>query len=195
MKNGKHLGEVRRIEGEIASYEREVERGLSLQRRNGIEPSTNVTPLEIIFASEQSAKCPHCGGCIELPGELEKWGIQVETVRRIEQFVSQDGLHPGSILRNLYALFRHMSLPSFEALTVRQRALILGDSHGSEHLATLKVEKLLRRKGNLAFKAAGQKTVGSRATFSKCQQGNTNRRHQHRSRHRRLKAKQRKQTK
>lgn len=189
-----HTGEARAAEEEIHRYELKVNTALrKMQRRESYEPSTSVTPLEEIFASEESPKCPHCSEAIELPNELEQYGIRCETIRRLAEFCAQDGLEPWNVMRNLYAVFSHMSLPLWSALTLREKAQLLGDSHGSQHGRIEVIVNFLRRKGAYSIKAPGQKKIESRESFSKCQQGNTNRKRQHRPRHRRWKEIQKKQ--
>jgi hypothetical protein len=188
--NGQHAVEARRVNDEIEAYEERVNKAL---RKKPREAFTTETALEKIFASEESPRCPHCAGEIEPPHELEEWGIRNETIRRLSEFVCQDGLEPWKVLRNIYAVFAHMSLEPWSELTLREKALMLGDSHGAQHFRIEKLVALLRRAGAASFKAPGQKQIETRGIYSECQQGNTNRRRQHRPRHRHLKEKQKKQ--
>jgi hypothetical protein len=182
------------VSQEIKDHELAVNQALlKMSRRTSYEPSTDRTPLDDILRSEASPKCPHCDKPIEDSPELEQWGIRIDTIKHFSDFICQDGLQPWNVLRNLYAVFSHMSLEPWVLLTLREKALILGDSHGSQHFRMEKLVNLLRRKGAHSIKAPGQKRIETRAKFSECQQGNTNRKRQKRSRHRHWKKKEGKQ--
>jgi hypothetical protein len=163
-----------------------------LYRRESFEPSTNITPIDEVFAIEESPLCPHCRKPVDSPGQFRG---SVETVRRLAEFCAQDGVHWLDVLRNLYTVFAYMGLPLFTGLRLRERAAILGDSHGSEHLRAERVVNFVRRGGAYSFKAPGQKSIKSRESFSNCQRGNKNRKRQNRSRHCRWKQIEKKQRK
>ena len=157
------------------------------------EPSTRATALDAIFADEDAPRCPRCDCVVELPASLEQFGIRVETIERLADFCSFDGVEPWNVARNLYAIFAHMGLRPWCVLTLREQSVMLGESHGSVHLRIKKFVDFLRRQNAASFKAPGQKQVESGSSYSKCQEGNTNRRRQNRSRHRAQKWKEKKQ--
>jgi hypothetical protein len=189
----------------LAAAEREIERAEAETRRHetnetlrrfygrtGWEPATTKTPLDELLAATESPKCGHCGAPIESPPELEKWSIRNETTRRLFEFFAQDGLELHHVLRNVYAVGAHMGIAPFSELTVRERGIILGESHGTANNVQQDLTNLLRRKGHHSFKAPGQKNTKSGASYSACQKGNSNRKRKIRSRHKRLKQRQQK---
>jgi hypothetical protein len=181
---------------EIADYEHRVTEGLRrIYKRTRFEPSEEKTPCDAIMANEEAPHCPHCKEAIEMPHELEEWGIRNETVRRMFQLFCQSGLEPWNVMREVFAIATHMGLEPWSKLTLREKSLMLGDSHGSQHWRIEKIVNLLRRKGARSYKAPGQKSLASRGNYSVAQEGNTNRKRQHRPRHRRLKAAKQKQKK
>jgi hypothetical protein len=115
---------------EIESYEKSVDRAL---RKKPHEQITVETPLDKIFASEESPHCPNCGGEIEAASDPAQWEIRNETVRRFAEFCGQDGLEPWQVMRNAYAVFAHLSLPVWSALSAEEKSAMLGDFHKSRN--------------------------------------------------------------
>ena len=171
MKNGNgsvpHAREARLAHQAIVDYERDVEKALARVNRRSHEPSTRATALDAIFADEDAPRCPRCDCVVELPASLEQFGIRVETIERLADFCSFDGVEPWNVARNLYAIFAHMGLRPWCVLTLREQSVMLGESHGSVHLRIKR--SILRRQNAASFKAPGQKQVESGSSYSKCQ--------------------------
>lgn len=182
---------VESAERAISEYDSEVTTALrKLHRRTGSgEAVEEKTPLDAIFAIEAAAKCHNCGVPVESDHDLEEWGVRNETIRRVAAYCAQDGLQPWNVVRNLYAIFSHMGLAPWTHLTVREKGLILGESHGSSHFRMqLMCVNKLRRAGAHSVNAPGQKGSSASAAASAAQQGNSNRKRKKiRSRHRRHK--------
>ncbi len=202
MRNGKngsespHLNEARLANQEILDYECKVNKALArLNRRESFETSTRTTALDEILADEEAPRCPRCR-CpvpIDSPAALEQFAIRVETIKRMADFCSFNGVEPWNVLSNVYAIFAHMGLRPWVRLTLRQKAVLLGESHGSQHLRIKKLVNFLREENAASFKAPGQKQIESGSSYSKCQEGNSNRRRQNRSRHHNRKRKEKMQ--
>ena len=155
---------------EILDYERRVNAALrSLHGRTGFEPTAveSRTPLSSLLESEE--------------GELDEWAVRRETVKRMFDFLLADGPEPHQILRRLFALGSHMGVEPFCLLTLREKALMMGDSHGAEHWRIQKIcVDPLKRSGAHSVKAPGMKGIDAAAACSKAQKGNTNRKNGHR---------------
>lgn len=198
MKTGRngsepHASEAQLAHQEILDYERNVNNALArLHRPEPLAFSTRHTALDEIFADEESPRCPRCNAVIEQSNALEQWNIRCETVRRLESYISQDGRDPVNVMRNLFAAFHRMGVPGWADVTVRQTARWLGVSTGTIHIDRKKAENLLRWHGSTSM-TRGEKQIESRGSYSECQQGNRNRRRQHRCRHRNVKRKLKKQ--
>lgn len=173
---------------EIVEHEHEVRAGLAkVYAKNKFVATEEKTPLDSLLADEESPKCPHCKEPIESQAALEQWAIRNETIRRMYEFFAQDGPELINVLRNVYAAGAYFRLEPWVSLTVRERGIILGESHGTQHHTMRKnCVNLLRRKGAKSYKAPGEKGLTSHGTYSKCQQGNENRKRKPRSRHKRL---------
>lgn len=160
---------------EILEYEREVNTALRrLHNRTKWEPTEERTPLDALLEVED--------------GSLEEWAIRSETIRRMFNYFVADGIRPSEVLGRVYAVGAHMAIEPFCLLTLRERALMLGDSHGGQHYRTQVVcVDVLRKKGAKSWKAPGQKSLESRASYSKRSKGNQNRRRKRKVKSRRKK--------
>jgi hypothetical protein len=149
---------------EIVEYERDVSTALKqLYSRTRWEPAEEKTPLDALIATEES-------------GSLEEWGIRADAIKQMFNYFLADGVRPSEVLGRVYAVGAHMAIPPFCNLTVRERALMLGDSHGAQHWRMQKVCcDVLRRKGARSWKAPGQKSLHSRKSNAAAQAGNSNR--------------------
>jgi hypothetical protein len=183
------------------SYAADVDEALTrFHNRTQWESSTEETPVDSILTSEPVAlekftdeqlqeKLIALGvhldaeisraDCVRLLHAFDEneRGTQRETVTRLFQYFSADGIHPASVLKRVFGMGAHMAISPFSDLNLRERALMLGDSHGAQHwrMNQICVSPLVKR-GNINWKAPGQKSLGARATYSERQQGNTNRR-------------------
>jgi hypothetical protein len=151
------------VEFERQVRERDIADGLKrFHNRTHWEPTTEHTPLDSILAAEDNG--------------TDEWEVKRETVIRIFSYLVADGPHPAAVLRRLYALGAHMAIRPFCDLTLREKKLLLGGSHGTHHWLMKKIcEDPLRKKGARAWKAPGQKSLNSRKSYSRSQEGNTNR--------------------
>lgn len=148
---------------EILQYERDVNVALRrLARRTRYEPASNETPLSRLLETED--------------GALDEWGIRNETIRTFFDYILADGPHPAQILRRLYAVGSHMMIRPFCEMTLREKAMMLGDSHGAQHwrMKRICIDPLLRN-GAKSVKAPGQKGLHAQAAAAAAQKGNHNR--------------------
>ena len=166
---------------EILDYEREVAEALRrLRRRTKYEPATVDTPMYDVLGAS-------------VDGSLDEWSIRNETVRKLFEYFLGDGPHPAQILRRIFAIGAHMMIEPFCLLNLRERALMMGDSHGAQHWRTKRIcTDPLMRKGALSVKAPGQKGAAASAAASEAQQGNHNRANAHGGAGKRKKTKRRK---
>lgn len=157
-------GEEKSAAAEILEYERNVATALRrLARRTNYEPATSDTPLYAVIEAEE--------------GQLDEWGIRNETVRTLFAYLLGDGPHPAQVLRRLYAIGSHMMIEPFCLLNLREKALMLGDSHGAQHWRMKRIcTDPLLRKGARSVKAPGQKGARASAAAAVAQRGNHNRR-------------------
>lgn len=158
------MSEHESASAEILRYEREVNEALRrFSRRTNYEPVTTETPLSHLLETED--------------GALDEWGIRNEAVRKFFEYILADGPHPAAILRRLYAAGSHMMIRPFCEMTLREKAQMLGDSHGAQHwrMKRLCIDPLLRN-GAKSVKAPGQKSLHAQAAASVAQKGNVNRR-------------------
>jgi hypothetical protein len=153
--------EIVEFEKQVAKRDREAAEGLRrFHNRTHYEATTEFTPLDSLIGSEEGNR-----------------DDRRETINRIFGFLIAKGPHPAEVLRRLFALGAHMGISPFCDLTLREKKLLLGGSHGTHHWLMKKLcEDPLRRKGAKSWKAPGQKSLKSRKRYSRCQQGNTNRR-------------------
>ena len=142
-----HAEEARRLNDEIEQYAHNVDISL---RKHPSETFTTETPLSKVFAGENrtvlccaAPSCPHCDGPLDWPEGIDEWMVRNETIKTFSEFLSQDGLEPWKVMRNLYSAFAYMGLPPWVELTVREKGLMLGDSHGSQHF---RMEKMVQRR-------------------------------------------------
>jgi hypothetical protein len=149
---------------EVLDYERDVTSALKkFYNRTHWEPNTEKTPLHDLLDKEEH--------------ELDEWAVRNETTRRLFEYFAADGPDPVNVMRRVYALGSHMSIAPFCELNLREKALMLGDSHGAQHWRMKKIcVDPLRRNGAKAYKAPGQKGLGASASAAAAQQGNSNRR-------------------
>lgn len=163
-------------EREIAEYEREVCSALKrFHNRTNWEPTEHKTPLDALMAVEEE-------------GSLEEWSVRADTIKQMFMYFVADGIRPSEVLGRVYAVGAHMGIEPFCQLTVRDRGLMLGDSHGAQHYRMQKVcVDVLRRQGAKNFKAPGQKSLKSRESYSRAQQGNSNRKRKRKVKTRRKK--------
>jgi hypothetical protein len=173
---------------EIVEHRDQVAEGLrKIYAKSHFVATDEKTPLDSLLADEESPKCPHCKEAIEAPAALEQWAIRNETIRVLYQFFAQDGPELQNVLRNVFAVGAYFRLEPWVNLTVRDRGIILDESHGTQHHTMRKnCVNLVRRKGGKSFKAPGEKSLESHGTYSMAQQGNENRKRKPRSRHKRL---------
>ena len=121
--HGPHEQPEKSAAAEILQYEREVNAALkSLKRRTDYQVPDAKTPLSELMATDE--------------GALDEWGVRNETVRRLLIYLAQDGPDPRDVMRNLYAVGAHMGVAPFCELTLRERGLMLGSSHGGQHWRT-----------------------------------------------------------
>lgn len=149
---------------EIADYEAEVNEALHkfYNRERTWEPCTEQTPLHSLLESED--------------GSLDEWGIRRETVLRMFDYFCAEGPHIAKVMRRVYALGAHMAIPPFSLFTVRERGLMLGDTHGAQHWRMQQMcVNLLRRKGAHSTKAPGQKGSAASAAGDRNARVNHNR--------------------
>jgi hypothetical protein len=153
---------------EILRYEREVSAVMKqMARRTHYEPATADTPVSELMRSE---------GDMDGLTEMETWAIRNETIRRFFEFILADGPEPCQVLRRLYAAGSHMMIRPFCDLTLREKALMFGESHGAQHWRMKRVvTDPLRRNGAKAIKGPGQKGSRAAESASRAQQGNSNR--------------------
>lgn len=111
--------------------------------------------------------------------------MRLLTTRRLFDYFKGDGIHPSDVLRRVYASGNHMGIEPFSLLTTRERGMMLGDSHGSQHwrMQQICVNPLVRN-GARNVRAPGQKGLNARAAAARAQKGNTNRRRKRRERRR-----------
>lgn len=161
---------------EIVKYEKDVREGLRRIYRKQWQPVDLKTPLDELMAAED--------------GQLEEWSYKADVIKRMFEYFVQDGLEPCNVMQNVYAVAAHMHLEPWAHLTVRERGLILGDSHGAQHWRMQKIcVNKVRRSGARSWKAPGQKSLEARGEYSEAQKGNTNRKKKRSLRHRRLRKK------
>jgi hypothetical protein len=146
-----HAREARAVEEEIKRHEESVNEALRKRTREAV---TTETAFHNICRGEESPHCPNCGGVIEAPSQFEQWGIRNETVRRLAEFCAQDGLEPWHVMRNLYIVFAHLSLPAWSELSVEEKSGILGDCHDSEHFRKKLCSENVGRFWKRRFRAA-----------------------------------------
>jgi hypothetical protein len=192
-------------EEKVAQYESDCDTALrQFWDRTHWEAATDETPLDSVISNEEiqiakfdsmtdaglRATLERYGSeattlhnlprdlCIELLQVLTKAEIKIqdETMARAFQFFIADGIHPAQVLRRLYALGAHMVISPFCDLNLRERAMMLGESHGAQHWRTQRIcVDPLMRKGARAWKAPGQKSLESRAKYAQAAAGNSNR--------------------
>ena len=115
----------------------------SLKRRTNYEPSAVDTPLYQLLEAEE--------------GNLDEWGIRNEAIRTFFAYLLADGPHPAQILRRLFACGSHMMIEPFCLLNLREKGLMLGDSHGAQHWRMKRIcTDPLMRKGAVSVRAPGQ---------------------------------------
>jgi hypothetical protein len=148
---------------EVLAYEQRVDEQLrKFYNRTEWEPSTDQTPLSHLLASED--------------GQLDEWAIQAETARRLLSWIAADGPHPAQLLRRLYLLGDHMMIQPYCELTLRDKAILCNNSHGTQHWLMKRIcVNPLVRKGALSVKAPRQKGRAASAAAAVAQKGNTNR--------------------
>jgi hypothetical protein len=153
---------------EIDDYEAEVNSALkNFALRERYEPATEETPLSALLETDS--------------GDLDEWALRAETIRGIGNYCAQSGPEPWRVMQLFYALMVHMGVKPYCLLTVRERAKMLGDSHGMEHWRMQQFcVNPLRRKGAHSTLAPGGKGQKAAAAASDAQQGNNNRRCKHR---------------
>lgn len=163
-------------EKEISDYERDVNTSLRrFHNRTNWEPTEHKTPLDALMALEEE-------------GSLEEWSVRADAIKQLFTYFVADGIRPSEVLGRVYAVGAHMGIEPFCLLTVRERGLMLGDSHGAQHYRMQKVcVDVLRRQGAKNFKAPGQKSLESRGSYSRAQQGNSNRKRKRKVKTRRKK--------
>lgn len=152
----------------IKDYERDVNTALKkVARRTHYEQVTEETPLSALLESES--------------GDLDEWALRGATIRALGNYCSQDGPEPWKVMRLFYAVMLHMGIDPYAQLTVRERALMLGDTHGAQHWRVQQFcVNRLRRAGFHSTLAPGQKGSGAAASASAAQMGNKNRGCKHR---------------
>lgn len=158
-------GAPRRNGREMCALERNTHEALrAMAARTGYEAAHLDVSLESVFHPDM------------LSEDLEEWGIRCDTIRRFFSYLAADGPETWQILRRLFVIGAHMSIEPFCLLTVRERALMLGDSHGGQHWRMKKIcTDPVLRKGGRAVKAAGQKGLRASAAAAAAQKGNCNR--------------------
>ncbi len=156
-------GKAKSAAEELLHYERGVNAALRrLRNRTHYEPATDHTPLHALIEAEG--------------GELDEWGIRNESLRKLFAYLLGDGPHPAQILRRLYAVGSHMMIEPFCLMTLREKGLMLGDSHGAQHWRMKRIcTNPLMRKGAKSIKAPGQKSAKASAAAAAAAQGNHNR--------------------
>jgi hypothetical protein len=150
----------------IARREEEIQEGLvRFAGRKRYEPCTEETPLSALLGPDAEAE-----------NDLQEWAIRNEAIRRLAQYVCQDGPHPCEVLKKLYAVFGHMGIAPFCELTLREKALIFGDSHESHRWLMRKLcVKPLQRNGARSIRAPGAKGRDAQEASARVQKGNNNR--------------------
>lgn len=151
-------------EADVLRYERQVNQALrQMQHRTNYEPATVDTPLDALLASES--------------GDLDEWGVRNETIRGFFEYILADGPHPAQILRRIFAIGAHMMIEPFCLLSLRERAMMMNESHGAQHWRVRRIctDPLMRKEAR-SIKAPGQKSAFAAAVAAEVQQGNTNRR-------------------
>lgn len=154
MKNGRSLMVIERNTHEALQR---------LNLRTGYDVAVDDVSLESIFEPMSA-------------GDLEEWGIRNDTVQRMFRYLTAAGPEAWNILSRIFAIGSHMMIEPFCLLNLREKALMLGESHGAQHwrMKRLCTDPLLR-KGAKSIKAPGMKGLKAQASAAQAQQGNSNR--------------------
>lgn len=125
------------------------------------ESVTTRTPLdELIEAEEQS----------ELAGD------RGNVLRRVLLFFYADGMHPGAVLRRVYALAKAIDPELIGDMTCDDLALMFGETKAAQSWRIQRIFSGYQRAAGVnGFKASFQKSESARAAYSRAQRGNNNR--------------------
>jgi len=128
------------------------------------QPVENQTPLQTLIDGETG-------------GELDEWGCRHEVLVALLDWLCEDGVHPGAVLRRIYAVGKALNRPPWSLLSLEETGQMFGETRAAMSWRIKKIfSGYLKKKGFRGFKAPFQKDEEAVASFAKVQKGNRNRR-------------------
>lgn len=145
-------------------HERRIQETLAMRAaRNGYsqEGVTWQTPLSDLIAAEERA-------------EME--GGRGDVLRQMLLFFYADGLHPGAVLRRVFAVAKAIKPELIGDMSLEELALMFGETKAAQSWRIKRIfSDYQRQAGVKGFKASFQKSEAAVAAMSRAQRGNKNR--------------------
>lgn len=125
------------------------------------ESITTHTPLDDLIAAEERA-------------EME--GGRGDTLAQMLRFFYADGMHPGCVLRRVFAVAKAIKPELVGDMSLEELALMFGETKAAQSWRIKKIfSDYQRQAGVKGFKASFQKSEAAVAAYSRAQRGNKNR--------------------
>jgi hypothetical protein len=135
-------------------------------RRGLPEVPDHKTPLSTLLEAEDGSA----------EGDLAK--IRREVVAQFLGLCFQDGIHPASAMKNLYAIAHALSPETFGHMTCADIAQLFGESKAAHSWRVKQIfSKLPRSRGARPITLGWQKSPAAVEKYRQAARGNTNRRH------------------
>lgn len=133
--------------------------------REGWQPVDHHTPLESLIMGEEGQT------------DFAEAHCRMEVLIILLDFLCQDGVHPGAIVRRIYCLGKFLNRPPWSKLTAHEMGLMMGETRAA---VVFRIKRIftgyLKDRGAKGFKAPFQKDEATVAKYRAAAKGNTNRR-------------------
>jgi hypothetical protein len=99
-----------------------------------------------------------------------------ETLALFLNWLTEDGLHPGSVLRRVYSVGKALHKEPWSLLSLREAGLMFGETKAAQSWRTKKIfNGYLKERGFKACKAPFQKSEEAVSKYREAAKGNHNR--------------------
>ncbi|PAW76800.1 MAG: hypothetical protein B9S32_13765 [Verrucomicrobia bacterium Tous-C9LFEB] len=147
----------------LRDHEARIEHVLRGVFQNGEAVSSdNHTPLDALIAKEESMGLD--------------WDVRAEGINRLLDYFFVDGVHPGRVIRRVYAIAWALKRGGVERMSQTDIAALLGETRAAQSKRIRMIfNGHLAKSGFRACQAPGQKSASAVKTYSARQKGNHNR--------------------